>query len=111
MVKRGGDFIMVRDRRRYDSEDRLSRRTFMERMALLGIGTGALGGSAPAFRRPAVAQQHASHTHLQHQTEGKKATSMINDDPVKGFAHAYTVIEGFRVHYVSGGEGPPVLLI
>ena len=28
-----------------------------------------------------------------------------------GFAHAYTAIEGFRVHYVSGGAGQPVLLI
>jgi pimeloyl-ACP methyl ester carboxylesterase len=83
----------------------------MKRMALVGIGAGALGESAPAIRRPAVAQQHVNRTNLQHQTEGKQAMNVIHDDPVNGFAHAYTIIEGFRVHYVSDGEGPPVLLI
>jgi hypothetical protein len=48
------------------------------------------------IRLPAVAQQRASHTSLQ--TEGEQAMNMIHDDPVKsGFAHAHTVIEGFRV--------------
>jgi hypothetical protein len=30
---------------------------------------------------------------------------------VEGFTHNYTQIEGLKLHYVSGGEGPAVLLI
>jgi pimeloyl-ACP methyl ester carboxylesterase len=81
------------------SDRRLDRRSLTRGIA--GLGLGAALGVVPSH----LAAQGATPAPAVPESESARATTL------PGFAHHTTLVNGFRMHYLVGGQGEPHVLL